>query len=362
MAPAPRGESNRLIYLLWVAGACGVIAIMFPHLNNPVAKRDFTPFWIAGKLAASGHAAQAYDLATVKVAAKSYASASVTIEFLYPPHVLLIAAPLSMIPLTVSYFAWEAISVLLFYVAARPYLPDGMPRLLAVLTPAALLNVAFGQISLFFGALWLWCFRGSAIAAALLTIKSHLAIPAAPEVVRKGLVIRTAAAVFAILLLSIGLFGLETWRAFFEGAAAHLKATPTTHYPNWYVQMTTPYLGYGVAGWLAFAAVATALLVRRFNAFAAATAAFLISPYGFHYDMTVVCLGFGVLLFRHWRTLPAWQTLVCALAFLSPVIVRAGTWLVPPLLLGGLYVMTTSSAAEDHSNVETAKSKDLATF
>jgi hypothetical protein len=120
----------------------------------------------------------------------------------------------------------------------------------------------------------------------------------------------------------------------------------TAQYPNWYVQMTTPYLGYGMLGWLAFAAGAIFLLTRRFDVFTAATATFLIAPYGFHYDMTVVCLGFGLLLFQNWRSMPPWQCLVCALAFLSPVMVRAGTWLVPPLLLAGLYVLTSRPEVE----------------
>jgi len=64
----------------------------------------------------------------------------------------------------------------------------------------------------------------------------------------------------------------------------------------------------------------------------------LISPYGFHYDMPVVCLGLIVLLLREWRTMAPWQTLVCALAFLSPIIVAVGTWFVPPLLLAALFV------------------------
>lgn len=346
MTPVQSKKDNLLIYALWGAGVAGVVAILIQRWNNPIVNRDFTFFWIAGKLAASGHAAQAYDLASMKAAARSYASTSITIEFPYPPHVLLIAVPLSVVPLTISFFAWQSISAVLFYVAARPYFPEGMPRLLALLTPAALLNVAFGQIGLFFGALWLWCFSGSALAAALLTIKPNLAVAAAAEIVRKGFVIRATAIIFAVLLLSIVAFGLEPWRAFFEGAATnHFKAVATDRYPNWYVQMTTPYLGYGLAGWLAFAAAAIALLFRRFDVFTAATAAFLISPYGFHYDMTVVCFGFGVRLFQRWRSMPPWQTLVCALAFLSPVVVRAGTWLVPPILLVGLFVLTDTTRA-----------------
>jgi hypothetical protein len=86
-------------------------------------------------------------------------------------------------------------------------------------------------------------------------------------------------------------------------------------------------------------AIAAALLLRRnFHVFSAATATFLISPYGFHYDMTVVSLGFGLLLYERWEAMPVWQRLTCVLAFLSPGLVAVGTWLVPPLLLAGLYV------------------------
>jgi hypothetical protein len=94
-----------------------------------------------------------------------------------------------------------------------------MPRLLAVFTPSALLNVAFGQIGLFYGALWLWCFSGSAVAAALLTIKPQLGVVAAVEAVRARFLVRAIAIGVAILALSVVVFGVETWRAFFEGAS-----------------------------------------------------------------------------------------------------------------------------------------------
>lgn len=314
---------------------------MFPHWNIPIADRDFSYFWLAGKLAAGGHAAGAYDLGSMKLAAAAYHLRVINIEFPYPPHVLLVAAPLSALPLGVSFVVWQAFSAGLFFLAARSYLPPRMPRILAVLTPAALLSMIFGQTGLFFGALWLWCFRGSAIAAALLSVKPNLAIPAAPQVLRMHALVRTAAILIAFLLSTALLFGIEPWRAYFAGAATnHLTALVAGRYAAWYVQMTTPYLGFGLVGWLAFAAAAIALLIRRFDVFSAATAAFLISPYGFHYDMTVVSLGFGVLLFERWRSMPAWQVFVCALAFLSPALVRAGTWLVPPTLLIGLYIQT----------------------
>jgi hypothetical protein len=62
--------------------------------------------------------------------------------------------------------------------------------------------------------------------------------------------------------------------------------------------------------------------------------------------MTVICLGFGVTLFRYWRSMPPLYTVICAVGFLSPLLVAAGTWLVPPILLAGLFVMVTIRRGE----------------
>lgn len=334
-----RGDA--LVYALWIAGALGAAATMLQGWNNPIANRDFASFWVAGKLAAQGHAVQAYDLAALKAAATSLAGTSFNIVFPYPPHLLFIAVPLSFIPLTFSFLFWQAISALLFWVAARPYLPKEMPTFLAALTPAALINVAFGQIGLFIGALWLFAFSGSPIAMACLTMKPHVGFLVAIESARKRLLIATIFIAAALIGASALVFGLDAWRAFIAGAAVgQLGMIRAGSHPNWYAQMVTPLIGFGVVGWFIFAGAAVLLLVRRFDVFTAATATFLIAPYGFHYDLAVVCLGFGVLLFRSWRTMLPWHSCICALAFLAPVIVRAGTWFLPPILLAGLYVLT----------------------
>ena len=56
--------------------------------------------------------------------------------------------------------------------------------------------------------------------------------------------------------------------------------------------------------------------------------------------MSVVCVGFVVLIYSYWGRMPWWQRLVASLAFLTPVIVEFGTWWVPPILLLGLFVQT----------------------
>ena len=339
LSSASATKRNGLVYALWCFGGLAASALMFKGWQGAIANRDFVSLWVAGKLATSGHAAQAYDLAALRAAAHSLAGTTFNIAFPYPPHILFIAVPLSLLPLKFSFFLWQATSAALFYVAARPYVPKKLPRALVLLTPAAVINVTFGQVGFFYGALWLFAFAGSSVAAALLTFKPHLGVLIAAEVARRRHLLFTCLLAGSIICLSAMVFGLDAWRASILGAVSQqIGLLSSTDVLKWYYQMTTPYLGYGLIGWVAFAAAAVLLLVRNFNVFSAATAAFLIAPYGFHYDMTVVCLGFGILLFERWRSMPPWQTLACALAFLSPVLVSVGTWVVPPLLLAGLYI------------------------
>ena len=305
----------------------------------PLADRDFASFWVAGKLARSGNAAAAYDLPSLRAAASLWIGTYTKIAFPYPPHTLVVAVPLSLVPFKLSFWLWEALSAGLFYVAAKPYLPERFPPILAILTPAALISMVFGQVGLFSGALWLFAFGGSWLAAGALTFKPHLGFLVAVEMVRQRRVTKAALAAACLILLSVIVFGTHTWNASLFGAASkQIEMLTGGQMMRWYTQATTPMLVYGAAGWAAFAIAAVFLLSRSFNVFTAATATFLISPYGFHYDMTVVCLGFGILLFEEAETMPAWHRLACAAAFLAPAIVAAGSWLIPPILLVGLYV------------------------
>jgi hypothetical protein len=337
-----RGLGYWLVLALWAFGILAIALFFYKAWLSPLSERDFVAMWAAGKLAASGHVLQAYDPAALRAAALQIVGAtSVKLSYPYPPHALFIAVPLSMLPLAVAFWTWQLISAGLFYVAARPYLPARFPTILAVLTPAALINILFGQVGLFFGALWLFAFSGSRIASALITFKPHLAALVGVEVIKTRRILVTAAILIAVLLASVLVFGLNAWPAWLFGSAAPQLVAMTGRYEgSWSLQMVAPYFGYGLVGWLVFAVAAIALLIRSFNVFTAATASFLIAPYGLHYDLTVVCLGFGLLLSLRLRELPAWQAFVCAVVFLLPLLVVLGTRIAPPLLLLGLYVQT----------------------
>jgi hypothetical protein len=358
----PSWRRNGLVFALWAFGVFGAFFLLRHAWVTPFNERDFVAVWVAGKLTAAGHVAQVYDTDTLRLVGAPIAGSKVVkLAYPYPPHGLFIAVPLSFLPLWAAFLVWQAVSATLFYLAARPYFPAGIPKILALLTPAALISMLFGQVGLFFGALWLFAFGGSALAAAALTFKPHLGLLVAVEAARRRRILVTSAIALGIFALSAAVFGLDAWRAWFEGAAAHQLSSLTDRSSGlWRFQMTTPYLAYGLIGWLLFACAAIALLVRRFDVFTAATAAFLIAPYGFHYDMTVVCLGFGLLLFRRWREMPPWQTFICGFAFLLPLIVALGSWIASPLLLAGLYVQTKNPMLEKDERQQSADPQALA--
>lgn len=346
-------NGNTLVYLLWATGFLGALVTVVGRPSNPIANRDFVSFWVAGKLAMSGHAAQAYDVTSLRAAASTLAGTTYPIAYPYPPQFFFVAVPLSWLPLILSFVAWLLITGAAFCIAARPYVPRNFPVILALITPAAICNLAFGQTGFLYGALWLFAFEGSATAAALLTVKPHLGCLVAAEVVRRRQLILTSVIALVLIGLSTLVFGIDSWRACLTGLKTnHLHWVRSDSYGGWFYQMTTPYIGYGLVGWLIFAVAALAILIRRFDAFTTAIAAFLVAPYGFHYDMTVICLGFGVTLFRYWRSMPPLHTATCAFGFLSPLIVAAGTWLVPPILLAGLFVMARIPRHETEATSE----------
>ena len=106
---------------------------------------------------------------------------------------------------------------------------------------------------------------------------------------------------------------------------------------RWMFAGVGPAMGYGMIGWVPFALAGGLILARNVNVFTASTASFLISPFGFHYDMTVCSLGFGLLVFTQWRSMPVRHRIPVALGFLAPVVAVAGAWWVPPLLLWSLW-------------------------
>lgn len=340
-----RRVPHRAWLLLWLV-APAVLAVRL-NFDGPLwdwlIRKDFVNLWVAGRLALAGQVATIFDPGAFQQASSALLGGRFTTNnYSYPPHALFAAIPFALLPYGWAYLAWNLAGIAFLSAAARRACPPSFPWWLAALTPAGLINMIWGHYGFLYGGLWLLAFgrgAGAGVAAALLTFKPHLGPLVVPAIIADRR--RLAVAVGGTLLLVVAsalAFGWPAWRAFFTDTfrfQAELIA-PARRAQLLFLQVS-PVISYGWWGWAYCAALAAWLVARCFNLFTAATATFLIVPYGFHYDMTVASLGFAVTLFVATK-MAWWERLACVLGFLCPVLVLFGNFFAPPILLIGLWV------------------------
>jgi hypothetical protein len=311
--------------------------------------RDFSAFWLGGKLALDGGDPYSLPLFFRWIHQSGITAAE---YYMNPPHSLLVMGPLSLLPYPVALAASTSLGAILLYLAAKPIVPFDARWTLA-LAPAFFFS---GQYGLVAAALWMWSFRpnqaGSGIAAGLLTVKPHLGILLALALIvkRRWVQIAVALAICAgLLLLAQALFGLT---------AQYLAEAPETQHQLLTASSDQPYFAgmvsasvalrhtrFALPGHLLVCAFTLALLwrVRRLPfeklCFPLATATFLILPYAFGYDMVAVVIGFASLVYCRWTEMSAAERTAAAFACLSPALTFTG--LVAPLLLAGLWVQVS---------------------
>jgi alpha-1,2-mannosyltransferase len=354
-------------------------------VSGHVWGRDFVNVWTGGHLVIEGRSDMMYSLRDYVAYQRELAGPVKPHYYSYPPTSLFLAAPFGLLPYLAALVLWVAGTLVLFAWAARPYVRDvpNFPILFAVVTPAALINIWAGHYGFLIGALWLACFarierqpgRAGAFAA-LLTIKPHLGLLLPPLLLarRKWRTIAVAAAgSVAMVLLSVAAFGLDLWVEYATKMSrfqASLLEDKLSFFlgmmPGTYVSLGFSGLG-ETAAWALHVCVATAaaFMVWRAErnganftdfAFISATATFLILPYAFNYDMTVVCLGFALMLFRHWDSLPIWQRAALIAGYLTPQMTFLHRIfelpITPAALLIGLYAQLRLCAPKAQSGRE----------
>ena len=345
--------------LLWWLGAVVAIYLLFFDLTKPnmtrLPGRDFTNLWTAGRLALDGDAWKAFNVDTFRLALLNKAGILSLQNYSYPPHALFIAAPFALMPYYLSLAVWTVLGFVFFVWAARPFIP--FHPLLAALTPAAAFNIWNGHYGFYIGGLWLLVFYWvrnrpywAAVAAGLLSFKPHLGLLIAIRLLteRRALV-ATVLTVVLLVAASAFIFGAGTWAAFLTDTTAEQADILTAPGASLYLRMMPSaycVFGGGSVGILAqliFASASIGILIYRsaLNPFSAATATFLIVPYTFNYDMTVACLGFAILIYSRWSVLSWHAKALLTLAFWAPELTWIVPWLVPPILLAGLWLQTS---------------------
>jgi hypothetical protein len=176
----------------------------FSNLLHP-RQMDFVNFWAAGELALSGHAAAAYDIASHKAIQESVAATGGIMAFLYPPPMLIFAAPMALLPYTLSVGLCVTGLFLLYMMTVVQIWPGS--RWQAAAFPPAVVNGLVGQIGLMTGAIFL-------AASARLEKRPFLA-----GMIFGCLIIKPQLA----LLLPVAFLAGRQWRAF-VGAACSVAA------------------------------------------------------------------------------------------------------------------------------------------
>lgn len=402
-AVAPRRAPPHWLLLTLLGSFSTIVAYIrdWEDLHGLIMKtgqiwgRDFVNVWVGAHLVIDGRTAILYRRAEYVAHLRDLVGPLEPHLYSYPPSSLFLAAPLAYLPYPVALAVWIIGSLGLFLWAARPFTKQvpSFPLLFAAITPAGIVNIWAGHYGFLIGALWLACFSrlerrpgGAGVFAALMTIKPHLGLLLPPILLArrywKTILVASAGAV-ALFALSALVFGLDLWREYLTDMsrlqASLLKNRGSfflTLMPGTYTSIRFIDSGHDAIAWsLHFCAAAAALfMVWRAErrgvkiedlCFIAATATFLILPYAFNYDMTVVCLGFALLLFRHWPNLTRWQRAVLIGGYVSPQLTLIGQQILVPLtpiaLLAALYMQVKLCTREWERNGEGAGKAVLAT-
>jgi alpha-1,2-mannosyltransferase len=206
------------------------------ELIVPLAKpttTDFVSFYAAGALADSGGPQLAYDKVEHYAAEQRATRPGIDYNFFYyPPVFLLLCAGLARLPYLVAFGTFEAATLALFLLVARRILDQRGWQVLCPLLafPPVLWTIGLGQNSFLtaalLGAAILLVDRRPIIAGLLfgtLCYKPHFGL-LVPVAMVAGRHWRAFAAIFAsaasLCLLSLVLFGWQTWHDFFVAAVA----------------------------------------------------------------------------------------------------------------------------------------------
>ena len=282
---------------------------------------DFLQYYTASIFARYGEAFHAYHGATLRSAGEAITGQKISrLAWNYPPTFLLIVYPLSFLSYPASLYLWLLVTLSGYLFVLYRIAPDRLTLWLAIVFPATFMNINHGQngflfASLLGGGLLLLNHHplASGILLGLFTCKPQFAllIPIALIAGRRWKVLGSMiVTVIAMIIISIAVFGWETWVAFFENAPFVKKLLETGSAP-WFKMPT-----YFVAARMAGLSVNVAYLVQAIVAMsmigvvyyvwfhekgAAVSRAILVlcilltTPYAFVHDLTMFAIPLAYL-------------------------------------------------------------------
>lgn len=331
--------------LIVLAGYLPMMAKVFLEATGS-AGSDFLAFWGAGRIVAAGTPALVYDIATEQ-AAQAASGTGQLVVFVNPPPYLFLVAPLGYLSYPAAWIAWALAGWAAWFAVARKVLPDAWPAILAF--PAAYLAASHAQNGFVTGALLIGAVLAlrrspvlSGVLFGALVIKPHLAllVPFWLAAGRQWTAFAAAAASATLLcLLSLLVFGADTWAAYpesFKASATLMAQEPGPFFLRmctlfaalrYHFDPTVALVGQGLLS-LGTAAVACLFWKRAQDEMAAGAmllaATALASPYLFSYDLAFLALPVfwlaGEARRTGWRP---WEKSALVALWLAPLATRA---------------------------------------
>ena len=307
---------------------------------------DFLAFWGAAKLTVAGTPQLAYDLAT-ETAVQATTGIANMVAYVNPPPFLLAIAPLGLLPYAVAWVVWSLAGWAVWLLVARRILPQATLAIAAF--PGAYLAASHAQNGFLTGALLiggvLALRRSQALSGALfgaLIVKPHLAllVPLWLLAGRKWTaLVAGAASAIGLSLLSLAMFGAETWRAWPDSFAVSAAIMRDGDAVFWQ-RMGTVYSAvrlYGGAEAALIAQAAVTLACAALVVFAwrrtrdsEATGALMLaatalgSPYLFAYDLAFLALPvFWLVREGLAQGFRPWERLAIVALYFAPLAARA---------------------------------------
>lgn len=295
---------------LWTLDANGI-----SEASHRLPYWDFSNLWSGGRLALEGRTSLLFDPDAYRQALREmFVRELPDQEWSYPPSMLLIGAPLAMLPIGLAYCVWTAGTVLLLWLAIRPLDLGRAANFAIALSPAVFINAMFGQngalmTALLVGGLALSPRRPilAGMAFGVLTLKPHLGmlVPFCLVAAGNWRTIAAAAVTSVVIVVATGMaFGFDVWIQFWTRTRPLMTAIMEAPYPQSFhsnvmtpfftaralgAQLGTAYLAQAIA---TLGAVAAAIWLwsprrkaaHREKVVLTALLAVVATPYGWTYD------------------------------------------------------------------------------
>lgn len=328
-------NSNTQQATFWITGILGIAMGAFYHIqlwqfgadglsivSHTTPYWDFNNLWSGGYFARHGHIAWLFDLDSYRLHMRELLGATIpNQEWSYPPSMLLLGVPFSLIPILPAYILWTASSILLLHFALRQFQLPLIVHLALLFSPAVFINALLGQNGALLAALMLiglYQMRTRPVLAGicfgLMTIKPQYGLLLTVLLIASGnwkTFLWAAVTGGSLFLITALAFGMEVWLNFLSFTRPMMTAIMEAPFIQPYHTNAIPVfvfaralganlpIAYGVQIVISLGAIIATWFIWRKNSPLTHTRrialtcvlTILATPYAYTYDMVIICIA-----------------------------------------------------------------------